>query len=369
MSCILRNENGTTSAIPCNPNNGSANLFTGEVTYSNYGYEPNHAATYAFLVVYAAGFLAQVFLAIWHKCWWTLPTLAAGSLIETLGWVGRTWSIITIEWSQNNGGVWEIAFGSFIMQICCLVIGPTFFSAANYILLGKLIDATGGAYSSLHPQSFSILFITADVVCLVVQAAGGGWAGTANSHEGSDNGAKVMTAGVILQLVITVVYVGLLAEFIWRKRNSRAARKQVNPFGRFSKRKSSSSSYSNIDISSSNIEALPLSSRNGSWDANIKPEEGSSSQTRAHTEAVSRTETFHMLSDKKVNLMCWLVTGGTFLIIVRSVYRSVELSDGWEGPIATNEPLFLGMDALLMALFIYLYAIIHPGLAFGRRRF
>ncbi|OCF41128.1 hypothetical protein I317_05042 [Kwoniella heveanensis CBS 569] len=364
MSCILENNNGTTTAIPCNDVNGSANLFTGEVAYSSYGYEPNHAATYAFLGLYAAGFLAQVLLGIWHRCWWTLPTLAAGSL----------------KWDRNNGGVWEIAFGSFIMQICCLVIGPTFFSAANYILLGRLISATGGTYSSLHPQSFSILFIAADVVCLVVQAVGGGWAGTADTHEGSDNGAKVMTAGVVLQLVITVIYVGLLTEFIWRKRNNRAARKQVNPFGRFFRRKHASQDQDSgaVDYSNnSTIEALPLSSRNGSWDAaNLKPEDdglaGSSSsraQTQAHAEAVSRAQTPSLMDDKKVNLMCWLVSGGTLLIVIRSVYRSIELSDGWEGPIATNEPLFFGMDALLMALFIYLYAVIHPGLAFGRRLF
>ncbi|WVF72574.1 hypothetical protein IAT40_007391 [Kwoniella sp. CBS 6097] len=362
MDCNLELNNGTTTPVPCNNVNGSANLFgDGVVSYTNYGYEPNHAATYAFLAVYAAGLLAQILLGIWHRCWWTLPTLAAGSLIETLGWVGRLWSVLSWEWNPNNGGEWYSSFGSFIMQICCLVIGPTFFSAANYILLGKLITATGGSYSSLHSQSFSILFIIADVVCLVVQAVGGGWAGTANDSAGSDNGAKVMTAGVVLQLVVTVIYVGLLAEFIWRRRNERPARKQINPFGRFFKRKSNTNNSSTID-------SMPLPSRNGSWDASIKPEEGQT-QNLTHTDAVARNQTPYMLEDKKVNLMCGLVIGGTLLIVIRSVYRSVELSDGWSGPIATNEPLFFGMDALLMALFIYLYVIIHPGLAFGRRLF
>ena len=54
-------------------------------------------------------------------------------------------------------------------------------------------------YSSLDIRSFRIIFITADVLSLIVQAAGGAYAGTANTSQGSNNGAYVMTAGVVLQ--------------------------------------------------------------------------------------------------------------------------------------------------------------------------
>ena len=69
-----------------------------------------------------------------------------------------------------------------------------------------------------------------------------------------------------------------------------------------------------------------------------------------------------------------------------SVYRTIELLNGWSGPIATNQTLFCVLDALLMVsttrgpplvtrffkcssrknshqvITIWLYNIVHPGL-------
>lgn len=53
--------------------------------------------------------------------------------------------------------------------------------------------------SIVTPRSFTIIFIVADVVCIVIQGAGGGIAGTAETSSGADNGAYIMTAGVVLQ--------------------------------------------------------------------------------------------------------------------------------------------------------------------------
>ena len=50
-----------------------------------------------------------------------------------------------------------------------------------------------------HPRQFAALFISADWVCLLVQAGGGGWAGTAQTPEAANQGAKLMSAGVMLQ--------------------------------------------------------------------------------------------------------------------------------------------------------------------------
>jgi hypothetical protein len=51
----------------------------------------------------------------------------------------------------------------------------------------------------MTPRSFAIIFMFADFVCLVVQGTGGGIAGTAGTEQGSNNGAYIMTGGVILQ--------------------------------------------------------------------------------------------------------------------------------------------------------------------------
>ena len=38
-----------------------------------------------------------------------------------------------------------------------------------------------------------------DFICLVIQGAGGGIAGTADTHEDADHGALIMTGGVVVQ--------------------------------------------------------------------------------------------------------------------------------------------------------------------------
>ncbi|WRT68177.1 uncharacterized protein IL334_005152 [Kwoniella shivajii] len=361
MECYVQKfNNGTLAPFQCNNVNGSHNLITGVLEYSEYGYEPSHAFTYLFIALFGIGFVAHTLLAVYWRTWWCLPTLAAGAAVETIGWGGRVWSIISWVWSPNEGGLWFTEFNSFIIQIVCLVIGPTFFSAANYILLGKLIVNAGPSYISLHNQSFSTLFIIADVVCLVIQGAGGGIAGTANTSAGSDNGAYIMTGGVVLQLVITVIYIGFFTEWIWRRSHDRPAPRQYNPFSRFHKKKA------NVQLSPS-ATLLNESSASDSPSigmTNMKPEDGYSA---ANTAPVRDTP--HMISEKKIKLMCGLIILGTSLIVVRSLYRSVELTNGWDGAIARNEALFLGLDALLMALFVIAYGVIHPGLVFGKRLF
>ncbi|WWC90924.1 uncharacterized protein L201_005862 [Kwoniella dendrophila CBS 6074] len=343
----------------CNNVNGSVNLITGSLEYSNYGYFPSKTWAYVFTGVFGAGLMVQLLLSIFYRAWWTLPTLTAGTAVEVLGWGGRVWSATSWKWDPNDGGIWNTSFGAYIMQICALVIAPTVYSAANYILFGKIITTSGPTYSSLHAQSFSIIFVIADIACLVVQGTGGGIAGSAEDENGTDIGAYIMTAGVVLQLIVTILFSGLFIEWIWRKKNDKPARKQYNPFGRWRNGK-------NKDRSS--IE-MPLSNVGGVETPDSASENARKQQDYVMTSSSNIPYNGPSLSNQKVNILCGLITVGTFLIIVRSVYRSVELLDGWTGKIAINEPLFLGLDAFLMALFIYIYTIIYPGFFFGRRLF
>jgi len=97
--------------------------------------------------------VAHFGLGVWRRSWWTIYTLGFGTCVEVVGWGGRFWSYNDTNWDPNLGGLWFINDNGFIMQsalfqpegdcrpnacrICCLVIAPTFFSAANYVLLGK----------------------------------------------------------------------------------------------------------------------------------------------------------------------------------------------------------------------------------------
>lgn len=55
---------------------------------------------------------------------------------------------------------------------------------------------------------------------------------------------------------------------------------------------------------------------------------------------------------KKAETMLWVCVGATTLIFIRSIYRSIELLDGWSGPIIENQGLFDALDGALMVSLI-----------------
>lgn len=57
-----------------------------------------------------------------------------------------------------------------------LILGPAFFSAWAYTILGYCIITLGPAFSLLKPKAYIAIFVTADIVCLILQAIGGGMA-------------------------------------------------------------------------------------------------------------------------------------------------------------------------------------------------
>lgn len=78
-------------------------------------------------------------------------------------------------------------------RICCLIIGPTFFSAALYWAGGIIIQNVARDKSWLSGKWFKTVYLTADVVSLVIQAVGGGMAGSAvgtDNYQQSENGSK-----------------------------------------------------------------------------------------------------------------------------------------------------------------------------------
>lgn len=65
------------------------------------------------------------------------------------------------------------AWGQFITQGVLLLIGPLFFAAAIYMMLGQTIILAGGEDISLiKPKWYTRVFVTADVTTLIIQGLG-----------------------------------------------------------------------------------------------------------------------------------------------------------------------------------------------------
>lgn len=191
-----------------------------------------------------------------------------------------------------------------------LSFAPAFLAAAWYITLGYLIRLLGPQYCRFNPTLYAIVFVIGDLASLIIQAVGGGQASAADTLKGANDGAHVMVAGVICQMVVMIAYSALLAEFVVRYFLDRP----VKPFR--------------------------------VW--KTKP-------------AMAVPKGVVPASDvKKSEILIGAMVFSTILIFIRSIYRTVELLDGWTGPIISNEALFCALDGLMVFLATAIFNAIHP---------
>ena len=98
---------------------------------------------------------------------------------------------------------------------------PCFFSAALYYILGQLISQYGRRYSFISPTTYLAVFISFDLLSIIIQAVGGGLASSAGGKDPPGNttpGTHTMLAGIIIQLVSMSSFAVLFLIFLWRAR-------------------------------------------------------------------------------------------------------------------------------------------------------
>jgi len=164
-----------------------------------YGYVPSISLGVVFLVIFSLTGLTHLGQVLYARRYWWMTFMVVGCLLEVLGWAARLWA----HWQP-------LSFDAYVMQICCLIIGPTFFSAALYWAGGIIIQNVARDKSWLSGKWFKTVYLTADVVSLVIQAVGGGMAGSAvgtDNYQQSENGSNIMLAGIVFQLAVMVFYV------------------------------------------------------------------------------------------------------------------------------------------------------------------
>lgn len=62
--------------------------------------------------------------------------------------------------------------------------------------------------------------MSCDFISLLLQAAGGAIAASANTVKDTDLGVNIMIAGLSFQVVSLVLFIGLCCDFAWRVRNA-----------------------------------------------------------------------------------------------------------------------------------------------------
>lgn len=91
----------------------------------------------------------------------------------------------------------------------CLILCPSFLAAGVYLTVKHLVIHYGPEHSKLKPHLYTWIFISADIVSILTQAAGGGIAASETTNL-VDIGTDIMVAGICIQ-VATMAVCGILA--------------------------------------------------------------------------------------------------------------------------------------------------------------
>ncbi|OAA47020.1 RTA1 like protein family [Metarhizium rileyi] len=275
-----------------NPNNGLCDNVPGF-----YEYRLHLAPNAAFLGIFGASLVGHVLILIGTRRGVAFNVaLILGLICEVLGYLGRILSWHN-PWDENG----------FMIQICCLTIGPAFMAAGCYLCLRSIVSAFGPQNSRLPPESYTRIFIPCDVVSLVLQAVGGAMAATAaHKHDSAHLGSNIMIAGLAFQVATMLAFITASSDFALRTyRRYRA--------------------------------------------------QGASALSQ--DPALVR-----MRSTLRFKLFLGALTLASVLILWRSAFRVAELSEGWTGPIMADQAMFVGFEGVLIVVAVLALNVFHPGI-------
>ncbi|KAL8786689.1 MAG: hypothetical protein Q9213_002624 [Squamulea squamosa] len=195
----------------------------------------------------------------------------------------------------------------FLMQICCLTIAPAFLAAGIYLTLSRIVVTFGPENSRIKPLSYPRFFIPCDILSLILQALGGGMASAAShSNKSPETGDHIMVTGLAFQVFTLLVFMLLCVDFA--------------------------------------VRTVVRMNRMG--EAALDP-----------THATLRRS-------MKFRLFLVALTLSTICIFIRSVFRVVELGEGWDGALIKNQTLFIVLEGVMVIIAVLVLNAFHPGLCF-----
>ncbi|KAG7701868.1 hypothetical protein KL910_000323 [Ogataea haglerorum] len=220
---------------------------------------------------------------------------------------------LILEVLGYSGRIWSnkniASFDAYVLQLVCLTLAPCFLMAGVYYTIGEMTIIMGQMYSWLKPMQYSMIFIMCDLIAIALQAAGGAVAASAlDVLDSTRGGANIMVGGLAFQ----VFSIGLF-QFFWYVFLFRCY-KSYKKYG----------------------------------DDCFDPQYAS----------VRRRKIFLVYIG--------FISFAVLLVFVRSIYRLIELAQGFSGHLADTEIYFFILEALMMSLAICLLLITYPAAVYGR---
>ena len=175
-----------------------------------YRYIPDLGGNAFFTAVFGVLLVAQLGIGIWRRTWNFMIAVALGCFGEFLGYIGRL---------MMHANVWSTP--GLEIQLCCLVIAPSFLAAGVYLVLKDVVNQCGPEYSRLPPKKYPWIFVGCDIGSIVIQAIGGGIAATAGAGSSSallNAGGDLIMAGIAFQIFTMAVFCGLVVDYYVRRK-------------------------------------------------------------------------------------------------------------------------------------------------------
>lgn len=296
-------------------------------------------ANIIYLAIFIITFLYFT-LMIWKSRFhWFNVAFFCGIGLEFAGFIGRVMSFSDMT---------DMNF--YILQLVCLTIAPAFIMGGIYYLFAQLVVVYGREYSILRPMWYSYIFITCDVLSLIIQAGGGGAASYAsNNFEDARPGSYVMIAGIAFQVFAMSFFLLFWFHFIFQT------------FFKYTPSKNETSDdESKYDPAWKNASV-------GNFFKMLFNTKSAYAHRTTYLEPYYNPQ-FAKIRTRK--LFYWFPLAMTIAVVavyIRCIYRVVELAQGFSGYLITHEVYIMVLDALMIAITAIVFVPFHPVLVFGAK--
>jgi hypothetical protein len=181
-------------------------------------------------------------------------------------------------------------------------LAPALLTAAIYLCLGRIVHVYGAHLSYFKPRTYTLVFCTCDLISIVLQALGGAIASTSHTVSSSDEGRNIMLAGLIFQVISLFIFAGAAGWF-----------------------------------------ALRVWRAQGSWDPRY----------------------IGLVSSRLFKSCIIGLVVASVTIVIRSVYRCVELSGGFNSTLfISDEALFMVLEGVMIVIATSCLTFLHPAVCF-----
>ncbi|RYP18312.1 hypothetical protein DL765_004032 [Monosporascus sp. GIB2] len=191
-----------------------------------YHYNPSKAAATIFVVAFALSTAMHGYQLVKHRTWYFIPFFLGG-ICEAIGYVGRIMaSTETPDWT----------LGPYVMQTILILVAAAMLAASIYMVLGRLVRLLQAEHLAFIPVRWtSKIFVTADVISIIMQGAGGAMLAIAETMDMFQTGENIIVGGLFVQLVAFGVFIAVAGVFYVRitKNPTRAADTTDAPWRRY----------------------------------------------------------------------------------------------------------------------------------------